>query len=214
MQQTTERGFGLIIAYFVPGFGAVLALSTLSPTIRLWLNMANAHALQVPDFSGVIYVIFASLSAGLVLGAIRWAFIDQINARTGLGRPALNDELLEGRLNAYSLFIAIHYSYHKFYAHSLIAGILYAVVRRKAASSYDLIDGMLVILLVIFWFAQRNALKMYYTRTERLLSHKKDFSMTNGGHHPETEKTKPAPKSGQAKGKAVKSSKPAETKKN
>ncbi|MEM6332635.1 MAG: hypothetical protein AAF823_04780 [Planctomycetota bacterium] len=221
MPQTTDRGFGLIIAYLVPGFGAILALSTLSPTIRLWLNMASSYALEAPDFAGVVYVVFASLGMGLVFGAIRWAVIDQINAATGIGRPQLNDALMEERLNAYGLFISIHYQYHKFYAHSLIAGVVYAVVRRETyglTGSYDLIDGTLAILLVIFWFAQRNALKMYYTRAERLLSHTEEgLSMTNGGHHettPTRPQSKPAPKTGQGKGQTAKGGKATETKKN
>ncbi len=199
----------------------MLALSTVSPTIRLWLNVASEYAVRAPDFAGFLYVAFASLGIGLVLGGIRWAVIDQINAATGIKRPVFNDAALQGKLNAYGLLIAAHYQYHKFYAHSLIAGITYAVVRRFVyglTAHYDLIDGLLAVLMVIFWFAQRDALKNYYTRSARLLNEDmKGDGMTNGAHHDSTDvkkKAQPASKASQAQNKDTKNDKTAQSKKN
>ena len=64
MGDLTEKNFGLVIAYLLPGFVTLWGLSHFSPTIQTWLTSSQSGA---PSVSGFLYVTLVSLALGLTV---------------------------------------------------------------------------------------------------------------------------------------------------
>jgi hypothetical protein len=74
MKEITDKNFGLIIAFLLPGFLLVWLLSLSDfGNAEVWLKSFGD-----PSVSGFLYVTLASLALGLIISAVRWAVIDQI----------------------------------------------------------------------------------------------------------------------------------------
>ncbi|MEM1071479.1 MAG: hypothetical protein AAGH71_01465 [Planctomycetota bacterium] len=154
-----------MIAYAIPGFVLVSALSTIVPEIKIWLVGLESIG---PNIAGFLFSGTSSIAAGLVVSAIRWAFVDSILHRTGLRPPSWEDPEIHQRLNLVSFLVDAHYRYYQFYANTAVSGML--------AIGLLLIDGgaglarsspllMASILTVIVLFAaSRDALAKYYRR--------------------------------------------------
>jgi len=84
VRESPPLNFGLIIAYLVPGFVALWGASYHSPTVRAWLA---ADPSSSPTVGGLFYGTLASISAGMVVTAFRWALIDSIHHRTEIAPP-------------------------------------------------------------------------------------------------------------------------------
>jgi hypothetical protein len=57
MTDSLDRSFGLIIAFLLPGFVAVLGITAISPTLASWLSATGDLA---PSFGGVSYIAICS----------------------------------------------------------------------------------------------------------------------------------------------------------
>jgi len=170
MQQVTDRNFGLLIAYILPGFFALLGLSTLSPTLQQWLSAASAE--NPPTIAGFLYVTLASVGLGMALSALRFVVIDQIHALTGLPRPRWDDAQLQANLDAFNLIVEQHYRHYQFYANSLMAMLLaYAALRSSDlyATLHESIEPLMLLIGVVFWAMARDTLRKYYTRATTVL---------------------------------------------
>ena len=95
MSEVTERNFGLIVAYMLPGFVALWGMGHLSPTVDAWISTSEAGG---PSVGGFLYVTLGSLALGMTTSAIRWMVIDTIHHLTGVRRPACDFGNLEERL--------------------------------------------------------------------------------------------------------------------
>jgi hypothetical protein len=76
VKEITDKNFGLIIAFLLPGFLLLwfLALSDNDNSeIGPWLK-----SFSDPSVSGFLYVILASLALGLIISAVRWAVVDHL----------------------------------------------------------------------------------------------------------------------------------------
>lgn len=91
-----NRQFGLIIAYLLPGFVALVRLAPLVPTVGGWLKPAN-YGVAPP-----MYALLAATAAGMVVSCFRWLVIDRIHARTGVTGPVFNARALEDRPSAFT----------------------------------------------------------------------------------------------------------------
>lgn len=180
------RNFGLLIAYVIPGFVALLGLSEISPALSQWLTGAGSNG---PSAGGVVYLLLASLGAGLTASTFRWALIDTLHEHTGLRRPKWDDSVLWRRRQAYELLIEIHYNYYKFYANTAVALVVSAGALTYARGFSFFLWLLVAVTATVFVFASRNALQHYYRRASILLAERKKgrtrmLKMTNGGHHP------------------------------
>jgi hypothetical protein len=136
--------------------------------------------------AGACYLFVAALAAGLTASTVRWALIDSLHAKTGLSRPAWDDEKLVERLEAYELLIGIHYRYYQFYANSLVAMLFsFSIYAVQSNVVLDWRAAGLLAIAMVFYAASRDALSNYYRRTSILLGIQKGSGavMTNGGHH-------------------------------
>jgi hypothetical protein len=115
----TEKNFGLVIAYILPGFVALWGASDFVPTADAWINSSERGA---PTVAGFMYVTLASLAAGLTVSAVRWAVVDHLHHATGLVAPAWRFTHLDDKLEGFITLVEHHYRYYQFYASTFIAG--------------------------------------------------------------------------------------------
>jgi hypothetical protein len=124
MSTLSNRNFGLIIAYLLPGFVAVWGVSYFSPTVESWIAASQEGA---PSVAGFMYVTLASLGAGLTVSGVRWAIVDSIHHLTGLRRPAWRFVKLDDKLQGFLLLNESHYRYYQCFSNLFIAaGFTYA----------------------------------------------------------------------------------------
>lgn len=190
-EQLSEKNFGLVIAYILPGFVALWGASSFSPTIASWMTPSQQAA---PTVAGFLLVTVASLASGLVVSAIRWAVVDTIHHRTAVRRPNWDFGKLSDRLAGFLAIVENHYRYYQFYSAMFIAVPFAAIARAASSAGGDgssawLGAGLLGVEAVLF-FGSRDALTKYYARAEWLLgdsvrssSEKGSGTMTNGFHH-------------------------------
>lgn len=184
----TDRSFGLLIAYVIPGFAVVVLWGVRLPLIGVGLS-ASADA--PPTVGGFLYTTVASVLAGLVLSTLRWALLDQLHHRTGLNPPAWRHVEHPAQLDAYRLVVDLHYRYYQFYGSSLLVMLTVAIAPPSAAGfealSRGAVRGGFLALALLFLAASRDALQKYYARGASpkffSLPSERNDAMTNGGHH-------------------------------
>jgi len=187
MTGTSSRQFGFIIAYVLPGFIALGGLAPLFPTVALWLRPVSTGQYDL-GVGPPLYAVLAAMALGLVLSCFRWATIDRLNGLTGVDRPSWDDRELERVLAGFDYLVQNHFRYYECIANTLLA-LLAAYALNRLAGTVAFLSawtdlGMAAVLVVLF-FASRNALASYYTRTSRLigLTQRGDVIMFNGNDH-------------------------------
>ena len=172
MSLLSDRSFGAVIAYLLPGFTSLWSVSPFLPPLAGWLegSLAVEHT---PSVGGFLYVTLASLIAGLAINVVRWVILDTFNAATGIKKPTWDDRKLQENFDAFQNVVDQHFRYYQFYTGMMIAaGMVYAVHRFALPNSYShWIDLGAFIFFVLFGFAQRDALDRYYTRASHILDH-------------------------------------------
>jgi hypothetical protein len=116
--ELSEKNFGIIIAYILPGFVALWGVSYSSATVESWIGASQPGS---PTVAGFCYVTLASLAAGLTVSALRWALVDSLHHATGLVPPAWKFAKLDDRLQGFLTLVEGHYRYYQFYANMFIA---------------------------------------------------------------------------------------------
>ena len=163
MKELSSKNFGLLIAYLLPGFVALLGVSYFSATVRGLLTITEATT--APTVGGFLYLTLASVAAGLTASTVRWAVIDTLHHRTGIRPPGWDFGRLQEHVEAYIILVENHYRFFQFYANMLMSLVFTWACRRAALSPplgwFDLAFGLLV---VILFAGSRDALAKYYTR--------------------------------------------------
>jgi hypothetical protein len=169
VSQDTTSHFGLTIAYVVPGFITLVALSHFSPSVRAWLLPQSGSS---PTVGGFLYSTLASFTSGLTLSTVRWFVLDRVHHRTGLPRPKWDFSRLQDNIDAFELAIEYHYRYYQFYGNTLVA-LLFVIAFPQALAGF--IPGnvwihrlLLSALAGLFFLASRDALWKYYGRSSAL----------------------------------------------
>jgi len=200
------KNFGLLIAYVLPGFVTLWGLSGISPTIDAWLRPAPTIPAGI---ASVVFVLLASVTAGMAVGALRWAVIDSLHHHTGLTRPDWDDANLSGRVDAFDTVVEAHYRYYQFYANMAVAiPLVFASHLIHTGNPGGVILAATLVLEILFVATSRDTLRKYYARSARLLGSlpraQRSDVMSNGNHPPKTPPpTKPSSeeKKTQASGK-------------
>jgi hypothetical protein len=169
MKDITDKNFGVIIAFWLPGFILLWGLSFSVPDVSVWLAKSSAN--DAPSVGGFLYATLASLSLGLMISAVRWLIVDSfLHCTTTL--PMIDFSKLKDK-DAFAAFQGIvenHYRYYQYYSNTLIAVIsAFAVylVHGKEKPSWQLWVGV-VVLIVILLLASRDSLKKYHERASAI----------------------------------------------
>jgi hypothetical protein len=188
MSQTSNWQFGLIMAYVLPGFIALVGTAPILPVVATWLHPVAEGGLGLGP---PVYAVLAATAVGLFLSCFRWLTVDQIHYWTGVRRPEWDDRQLASTLGGFDYLVQNHFRYYEFCGNTLIA-ILWAYGLNRwmgtlpfLGASTDL--GILIVSVVLFT-ASRDALAKYYTRTGRLVGHiaekeTGENTMFNGNDH-------------------------------
>ena len=200
-------GFGLLIAYVLPGFMLLAALSLVAPPLQLWL-LGRADA--TPSVGGVLYVTAASILIGKLLNLFRWAALDTLHARMGVRRPVWDERLLPGRQQAFEMLVEQHYRYYQFYGNVFLALPLCLIAFRSSEISpllaYGPLEGLLIVTEFALFYGSRDVLRRYYSRSALLFSDE-GSAMTNGNHPKPKQNQKPEPSPKQSPEKPKQSAK-------
>jgi hypothetical protein len=188
MSQASQWQFGLIMAYILPGFIALVGMAPLLPVVATWLHPVDQSGLGLGP---PVYAVLAATAVGLFLSCFRWLTIDQIHYETGVRRPEWDDQQLVTALGGFDYLVQNHFRYYEFCGNTLVA-VLWAYGLNRWMGTVPFLGagtdlGILVVLVVLFT-ASRDALAKYYTRTRRLLgdvatNETGDNIMFNGNDH-------------------------------
>lgn len=170
VRDITDKNFGLLIAYVIPGFVALWGVSYHSTVVAAWLSPSP----QLPaGIEAVFFVGVASIAVGMTASAFRWAFLDTLFHFTGLQRPQWDDSRLPERLDAFDTIVEAHYKFYQCYSNSCIAlAFTYAASMlndRSPVPHPTLWTAAFVAIEIVFLGMSRDALRKYYARSARLL---------------------------------------------
>ena len=169
MSELSDKNFGLLVAYVLPGFVGLWGISHFSATVDSWITTSQTSA---PTVAGFLYVTLASLAAGLVVSAIRWAIVDSLHHATGVKPPNWEFANLDDRLEAFLALVANHYRFYQFYGGMFVSGFLaYAAyfISHHNQCQLDWSTLGFILLETTMFAGSRDSLKKYYSRVERLL---------------------------------------------
>ncbi len=170
MTLDSDKNFGIVIAFILPGFVCLWGASCWSSTVAGWLTVVPTANATV---GGFLYASLGSLTAGLTASAVRWAVVDTAHHRTGVQPPEWDFAKLQEKLEAFDALVENHYRYYQFYANMLVAVAfasgcdLFSGKREFLLSAWS-ITG-LIFIEAVFLAGSRDALRKYYARAERLL---------------------------------------------
>lgn len=182
MNETSGRQFGLLIAYVLPGFIALMGLSPIIPALGAWLTPIDHNDLSIGP---PVYTVMAATAMGLMLAALRWLILDHLHAWTGIARPELKDKRLDDVLGGFDYLVQNHFRYYEFFGNTLMAAVaVYSANRLLGTFPFlgigtDL--GMVILCLVLF-AASRDTLAQYFKRTGRLVGRAAEKGGINHEH--------------------------------
>ena len=165
MTLDSDKNFGLVIAFVLPGFVCLWGASCWSSTVAGWLTVVPTANATV---GGFLYASLGSLAAGLTVSSVRWAVVDTIHHRTGVQPPEWDFGRLQDKLQAFDALVENHYRYYQFYANMLVA-VAFASGCDVCSGSRDAIHSIwaivgLVFIENVFFAGSRDALRKYYSR--------------------------------------------------
>lgn len=171
MTEVSQKNFGLLIAYLLPGVLVVVALADHSTAVRSWLGASPADS---PTVGGFLFLTVAAVMAGMTVSAIRWIVLDFIHHRTGLRPPVWDFSVLQANLTAFEGAVENHYRHYQFYGNMLIALLLMVaidprILLRFGFSAATSAIGFLLV-LILFFTTSRDTLRKYYARASVILS--------------------------------------------
>ena len=198
MSELSDKNFGLVIAYVLPGFVALWGVGHFLPTVESWITSSQQGA---PTIGGFLYVTLASLVAGLTVSAVRWAIIDTFHHKTGIKPPNLEFSALDDKLQGFHGLVENHYRYYQFYSNMFVSTALAFAADASLPSNLCQVGWPalgFVFLELVFFAGSRDTLRKYYARAEGLLGTtcppNGDPIMTNGYDHEKAAPSKIAAK--------------------
>jgi hypothetical protein len=169
MRDFSDKNFGIAIAYLIPGFAVLIGASEISPTVSGWLGSGGASG--DPTVGRFLYVLLASLAAGLVVSALRWAAIDSIHHATGIEQPHLDFSRLGPKIEPFMLIVESNYRFYQFYANLFVALPFTAACRfasgGEKGNTWLWATGILT--EAVLFAGSRDSLRRYYERAAALL---------------------------------------------
>lgn len=183
MKDITNKNFGLLIAYVIPGIVVLRGLGEVLAPFGLKLPASQgsadgAAAMATITVGGFLNETVLALAVGMTVSTVRWVIVDTAHHYTGIRRPVWDDSKLQTNLDAFDALVENHYRYYQFCSNMFVG--LFVVYAARLPQGFG-INLLFIGLLTIFFAASRDALTKYYRRATLLLdSHERDANMTNG----------------------------------
>jgi hypothetical protein len=170
MKDVTDKNFGVIIAFLLPGFLLLWGFSYSQPELATWLmNMSSKDAPMIGSF---LYATIASLVLGLLISAVRTVIVDNFLYHiTRLRRPNIQSSKLKNKdtLTAFTAVIENHYRYYQYYANSVVAiAAAYASYVFEKGLPSTLISILTTVILLVLGYAAREELRSFNERAENI----------------------------------------------
>lgn len=172
MKDIREKNFGVIIAFWLPGFLFLWGLSYSWPLVATWL--AKSNDTNAPTIGGFLCATLASLAVGLLINAVRWAVVQKVlfHGITRLHRAAINYENLKNKdvLSAFQAAVENNYRYYEYYSNAFVAivgAFVSYLLNQKESPSLTLLTVMGVVPLILI-IASRNELQKFNERAEAI----------------------------------------------
>ena len=191
MESVTNRNFGILIAYLIPGFIALTgpllhgssAIRGGHVMVELWMGdflqklKPDSNLLSCfestyvpPTIGGVLMVTLVALFFGLVISTFRWVIFDNLHHRTGIDQPTWDFRSLAQRIEGYQTMVEFHYRYYQFYANSIIARAFHYAFRWPEVKPIPVEMTLVLVVSIVLFMASRDCLRKYYERVARLLA--------------------------------------------
>ena len=161
----SDINFGLLIAYFLPGFMGLYALRPFSRSVHEWF----VAILDKDKTVGASFLLLASsLVVGLIISACRDILLDRLHSNTGVDATSFeygkfNDSnkmaLLEG-------LIANKYRFYQFYGNTMLAALLLLLSNLKRIEISTNKLGLLInfgVVVLLFWASREALIDMFST---------------------------------------------------
>jgi len=167
VKDITDKNFGVIIAFLLPGFVLLWGLSFSNTGISRWLTEASA-----PSIGGFLYATLASLALGLLISAVRWLIVDRfLKYVTAL--PEINFAKLKEDAETFAVFQGIienHYRYYQYYSNTFVAVIIAFVAYLVFGNSRPSVWLWLAVILlgITLLLASRDSLHKYHVRASQI----------------------------------------------
>jgi hypothetical protein len=165
----TSKNFGIAIAFLVPGFLGLWALSYFDPTAAKWLGTA---AQQETTIGGFLFVLLASTGIGVFLSGARYFVFDRFLLKD-LRRPDLDASKRKELEPAYQSLKEDYYRYYQFYSNTAVALALaffaWWATKKPPSGDVVIIAVATAAAEVILYFSARDSLEKYHHWTSNLL---------------------------------------------
>lgn len=168
MKDVTDKNFGVIIAFWLPGVILLWGLTYSYPELYAWLIKASGS--DAATIGGFLYVTLAALALGMVISAVRWMIMDTVFHYVPLVRVQRR-EFDFGSLkqkDAFAVFqgaVENFYRFYQYYSNTLVS-IAAAVITYLNIEGMEKINsfvwGVIVLTCLALFLASRNSLKNYY----------------------------------------------------
>ena len=189
MKDVTNKNFGLVIAYLLPGYiliwglGDVVSVLDLHNPFQTGVGGSITPAESKMTIGGFLHDTLMSLAVGMILNTVRWAIVDTIHHHTGLKRPVWDESKLQANLQAFEMLVEHNYRFYQFHSSTFVGLLVILAVRQPGPWHLDLV---LIIVIISFFGASRDALSRYYRRAVLLLDEpERNNKMSNGSHSPQ-----------------------------
>jgi hypothetical protein len=169
MKDISDKNFGVLIAFALPGFIFLWGLSFSND-----LGPLTASLLKNNDSSigGFLTITFASVSAGMILSAVRWLLFDRLLLRgVASGLREINvEKLTDTTFPIFQGIVENHYRYYQYYSNTFIAvglAFLSFIFWGKAYPGIPIVVSVLLLCAVLF-LASRDSLLKYSERARKI----------------------------------------------
>lgn len=174
MKDITDKNFGVVIAFWLPGVILLWGLSYSYPGVSRWLNQASGS--ESPSVGGFLYLTLASLAVGLIVSAVRWMIVDKfLQCVTGLREPQFDFGKLKDK-EAFAVFLGVvenHYRFYQYYSNTLVA-VMSAFITYLIIQGPKTISGLVWVAFIVacpaLLWASYDCLKKYYSKSEQIAS--------------------------------------------
>jgi len=117
--------------------------------------------------------MIASLVVGLIVSALRAAFVDWFHHHTGVRQPDLDYAKLQTHKDSFEIVIENLYRYYQFYANVSVAVLIAYVIHMTRLGIWPWNEPAIAIVVlgseaVLFW-ASRDSLQRCYKRLKQIL---------------------------------------------
>jgi hypothetical protein len=186
---SASNQFGLIVAYLVPGFVALLGLIPLFPLVADWLAPIPWGEQGELGLGPPIYALLTAIAAGMVVSYVRWFFIDTMHRWSGVRSRSTSYTQLSQHLDAFHYLVEQHYRHYQFAGNMLVAiSWSYTVHRIYGSLACFSIstDAAVALICLILFVGSRDNLTKFRTRVDQLVGSTAEeggVAMTNGIDH-------------------------------